>query len=100
MCGAALAYAPAVLFVFAVALALVGLVPRLAELAWILVIYAVFVAWFGELLNLSQWLRDLSPFSHIPLVPYDTASAVPMLVLGISAVVLVAAAVVASAAAM
>ncbi|MFD6895995.1 ABC transporter permease [Rhodococcus sp. NPDC060086] len=94
MCGAALAYAPAVLFVFAVTLVLVGFVPRLANLAWILVIYAVFVAWFGELLNLSQWLRDLSPFSHIPLVPYESASAATMLVLGAVAVVLVAAAVV------
>ncbi|MGN5239482.1 MULTISPECIES: ABC transporter permease [unclassified Rhodococcus (in: high G+C Gram-positive bacteria)] len=94
MCGAALAYAPAVLFVFAVSLALVGLVPRLANLAWVLVIYAVFVAWFGELLNLSQWLRDLSPFSHIPLVPYESASVAPMLMLGAAAVVLVAAAVV------
>ncbi|NLU64416.1 polyketide antibiotic transporter [Rhodococcus sp. HNM0563] len=94
MCGAALAYAPAVLFVFSVSLALVGLVPRLANLAWVLVVYAVFVAWFGELLNLSQWLRDLSPFSHIPLVPYESASVAPMLILGAATVVLVAAAVV------
>lgn len=94
MCGAALAYAPAVLFVFSVSLALVGLVPGLANLAWVLVVYAVFVAWFGELLNLSQWLRDLSPFSHIPLVPYESASVAPMLILGAATVVLVAAAVV------
>jgi len=88
MCGAALAYAPAVLLTFAIAVALLGIVPRAVNLAWIPVVYAVFVAWFGDLLNLPAWARDLSPFGHVPLVPYEQVTATPLVVLGAVTVVL------------
>jgi ABC-2 type transport system permease protein len=94
MCGAALAYGPAVLFVLAVAVAVVAFVPRAATAVWVIVVWAVFVAWFGELLNLPAWARNLSPIGHTPLVPYDGVRATPLIVLGVAALALVVVAVV------
>ncbi|MEE2033851.1 ABC transporter permease [Rhodococcus chondri] len=89
MCGAALVYAPAVLFVVAVAVALFALVPRAANLAWVLVVWAVFVGWLGEVLNIPDWARNFSPLEHTPRVPYEDVRAAPLLVFGAAALVLV-----------
>jgi len=64
-----LQYLPAVLLLSAVARLLYGLSPRLATLAWLPLVLAVVVMFFGDLLRLPQWLQDLSPFEHLALVP-------------------------------
>lgn len=89
---AGLAYLPAVLLTGAVAAALVGWLPRWAGLAWVLVVLMVFVTWFGEALNLPDWLRDLSPVEQTPLLPAEDLTAAPLLVMGALAAVLAAAA--------
>ena len=42
------------------------------------------------LLGLPQWLRDLSPFEHVPQVPATWFDAVPLVVLTVVAAVLTA----------
>jgi ABC-2 type transport system permease protein len=64
-----LQYLPAVLLLSAVARLLHGLCPRVATLAWLPLVLAVVVMFFGDLLRLPQWLQDLSPFEHLALVP-------------------------------
>ena len=46
-----------------------GLRPRLATLGWLGLGYAVVVLVLAEVLQLPDWLRDLSPFEHLALVP-------------------------------
>ncbi|CAM3505295.1 ABC transporter permease [Occultella aeris] len=89
--GAALAYLPAVLVMAGLALALFGLAPAFAGLAWVLVAWVVFVGWVGALLNLPDVLVGLSPVDRTPTVPVEAADAGPLLVLtAIGAVLTVA----------
>jgi len=43
---------------------------------------------FGQVLQLSHWVLDISPFTHAPRLPGGTVSAVPLLWLGLVAVAL------------
>ncbi len=67
-----LQYAPATLVLGGLAALLHGLSPRWASLAWAGLGLSVVVAFFGPLLGLPGWLRDLSPFEHLALVPVET----------------------------
>jgi ABC-2 type transport system permease protein len=79
--GAAAANIPAVWLVTAMAFALFGLLPRATALVWIVPIYA-FMAWFlGSLLQLPDWMMNLSPFDHIPLVPVEDLRLLPLVIM-------------------
>ncbi len=88
---AALAFVPAVALVVGVAVALYGLAPRATALVWALLALSVFVGVLADGLDLPQWVRDLSPFAHVPGVPAVALDVVPLLVLGALAVVLLGA---------
>jgi len=79
--GAAVVQLPAVWVLAAVAVALVGLLPRYAAVAWGVLAACVLVALIGASLQLDQWVMDLSPFSHVPRLPGGSASATPLLAL-------------------
>lgn len=81
-----LEYVAPVLVLSAFARLLVGLVPRAATLAWLPLVLVAVVMLFGAVLRLPQWLQDLSPFEHLPLVPAQDFRWLPFL-----AVLLVAA---------
>jgi len=88
--GAALAYAPALWVTAALAVAAFGIVPRATGLAWALVGYAIFVVYLGGLLDLPGWMLDLSPYTHIPRMPADEFTAIPLVILTVIAAGLVA----------
>lgn len=48
-----------------IAVALVGLAPRLAQMAWAPVAAATLLTLFGPLLKAPQWLINLSPFEYV-----------------------------------
>lgn len=79
--GATAAYAPAAWLIAGVAVAGYGLLPRVTGLAWVLLVYAGFVAYFGGLLDLPGWLLNLSPFEHVPQLPIDDLTALPLVIL-------------------
>jgi ABC-2 type transport system permease protein len=87
----ALVQLPAVLVLSGIAMALFGLLPRLAPLSWAALAVAAFLVLFGPLLRLSQGILDLAPFSHIPKVPGAAVSATPLAWLLVIAAVLAAA---------
>jgi ABC-2 type transport system permease protein len=90
--GAALVQLPAVWVMAAVGAALFGLLPRLVVGAtWGVLAVVLFITTFGEPLQLSQWLLDLSPFAHLPRLPAATFTATPLLWLLVVAGVLAAA---------
>jgi len=61
--------------------ALFGLVPRAVAAAWGGLAACYLVAFLGPLLGLPDWVMDLSPFTHVPLLPAAQFDAVPLLAL-------------------
>ena len=80
MLGAAMAQLPASLVVAAVAVALIGLWPEASVAgAWTAVGLVVVIALFGQVLQVSHWVLDISPFTHAPRLPGGTVMAEPLL---------------------
>lgn len=73
-----LPYLAPVLALSAVARLLYGVLPRALVLAWLPLVLAVVVLIFGDLLQLPQWIQDLSPFEHLALVPAEDFEVVPV----------------------
>jgi ABC-2 type transport system permease protein len=89
MLGAGLAELPAALVIAGVAIAVFGLLPQLSAAAgWTAVGLAVALNIFGQVIQLSHWVLDISPFTHVPRLPGGTVSASPLLWLSVIAVVL------------
>ncbi|UBU18425.1 ABC transporter permease [Nonomuraea gerenzanensis] len=64
--GAALVQAPATWTLAGLAMLLFGLLPRLTALAWAALLAFALLAQLGELLQLDERIRSLSPFTHVP----------------------------------
>ena len=79
MLGAALATLPAVWVCIAVAVLLVGLVPRLTGLAWAVLIGFLVLGEFGALMGLPSWITAISPFDHLSQLPGGSLQAAPLL---------------------
>ncbi|ORW63829.1 ABC transporter permease [Mycolicibacter senuensis] len=78
--GSAAVQLPAVWLPAAVAVLLFGLAPRFAPAAWAVLIWFVALYLLGTIAGLPQWLLDLEPFGHVPLVS-SGFSVVPLAVL-------------------
>ncbi len=87
---AAVARIPAAWVMVGLAVAIWGFRPRLAWLAWLLFVAFLVIGEFGVLWDLPAWARDLSPFTHSPVLPGPDPS-----YLGLPVLLLVAAALVA-----
>jgi ABC-2 type transport system permease protein len=80
MTGAALGQLPAALVLAAVAIALFGLLPRASVAgAWTALGLVVVISLFGQALQLSHWILDVSPFTHAPRLPGGPVQAAPLL---------------------
>jgi len=66
---AALAQIPAAWVITSVVLTVFGWAPRLTAAVWGLLAVFIALGEFGVLWNAPQWLMDLSPFQHTPLLP-------------------------------
>lgn len=87
---ASLAGVPAVLMVLGLAMALHSMAPRLVGLAWIPVIAGGLIEMFGDMMQLPDWARQVSPFEHTPTMPAEEFAAAPVAVQTAVAVGLVA----------
>jgi ABC-2 type transport system permease protein len=87
--GAALVSTPAVLVLVGIAIALFGALPAAARWAWAALGVVVIVGAFGEILQLPQWTRRVSPFEHVPGVPAEDLAVLPIVVLTLIAGALV-----------
>jgi ABC-2 type transport system permease protein len=79
--GAAIAFVPALWVLAGVTLLLFGVAPRATTVAWAALVACVVIGLLGALLDLPGWVVDLSPFQHVPGMPAEGFSLVPLLVL-------------------
>jgi ABC-2 type transport system permease protein len=87
--GASLALVPAVWVVAGLTTLLIGLVPRAVLAAWGVLAFCLVVGFFGQLLSLPEWVRNLSPFEHVPSLPAADFDVVPLVALTVVAAALV-----------
>lgn len=78
--AASLVHLPAVLVLAGFTFVLVGLAPRLAAAGWIAVVFCYVVMLFGELLQFPDWIINVSPFVHMPLLPVQEFRLLPVVV--------------------
>jgi ABC-2 type transport system permease protein len=86
--AASLVTLPAILVMVGVALVLYGFLPRLVLVNWAVFAAIVVIAIFAETLRLPQWVRNVSPFEHLPDAPARELQAAPVVTLTTVAVVL------------
>jgi ABC-2 type transport system permease protein len=92
MLGAGLAQLPAAAVVAGIAALAYGAWPdACVAVGWTAVGLAVLLNLFGPALQLSHWLLDVSPFTHIPRLPGGAVAAVPLVWLSVIALGLAAA---------
>lgn len=82
------AFIPAVLVILATAGLLYGVVPRATGAAWALVAYGFFMGFFAPVMDLPQWVLNLSPMEHVPGIPLEEFSIIPLAALMVVAVAL------------
>ncbi len=79
--GTSLVQLPAVWLPAAITVALFGLTPRFTPAAWGVLVGFVTLYLIGELSGFPQWVLDLEPFAHVPLVTAGAFTPVPLLIL-------------------
>jgi ABC-2 type transport system permease protein len=84
----ALFYIPAMLAVLGLTVCLVGLLPKLTGLVWVVFGYSFITVYFGPLLNLPTWTAKLSPFGHHLDLTTERFFTTPLFVLSLLAIVL------------
>ncbi|WP_114450958.1 ABC transporter permease [Halopolyspora algeriensis] len=77
----ALTHLPALWVLAGFAVTLFGLAPAAIGLVWAALAGVVFLGMFGPLLQLPEWVSDLSPFAHTPQLPGAEFTAGPIIVL-------------------
>lgn len=85
--AAALVQLPAVWTLVGLTILLFGVLPQMTQMVWGAFGAIVLVTLLGQILQLSQWIMDVSPFIHVPKLPGGDLEVVPIVVLvGIAAV--------------
>lgn len=84
--SAALVYFPAMLVMIGIVAFLNGAAPRFTNWIWAYFLYSFFVLYLGNLFQFPDWVGKLSPFGHVPQVPIEDATFMPLFVLSIIAV--------------
>lgn len=87
--AAAAVQIPAALALAGFVVAVFGLLPRWAgPITWFALAAALVMGQLGKLFELPQWLLDVSPFTHVPLVPAEPFAATPVVWLSVAALAL------------
>jgi len=87
--ASALAHVPAALIIVALAALAFAVLPGLSvPLGWGILAAALILGQFGDLLQLPEWLQDLSPFRHSSAMPVEDFAAAPALVMSAAVVLL------------
>ena len=88
--GASVAMTPAMFVLVGCTTVLYGLAARAAPLAWAYLAAVLIVGLFASILNLPQWVQNISPFEHAPTLPGGSVAVGPLAALTLLAATLVA----------
>lgn len=87
--GAALVYLPAVWLFTGISMILFGLIPRMVALSWVALALVVIIDLLGEFFDISQWILDISPFTHVPRLMAGDSVTGSLILLFVAAMVLI-----------
>ena len=85
--GAALAQLPAVWVLAAIAIAIFGFFPQASMISWAGPAVCILIGLVSAGVATAGWIRNISPFTHLPSLPGGTVSAGPLITLLAIAVV-------------
>ncbi len=68
------AYFPAIWFSLGLVILFYGWLPKLTNVTWGYLGFAFIVLYFSDLIDIPEWLRNLSVFHHTPQLPQDDFS--------------------------
>ncbi|SDJ83508.1 ABC transporter permease [Sediminibacillus albus] len=88
---AAIVYLPAIWLMIGFAVLLLGVIPKIAGLAWLYLGYSFVVVYMGGMLQLPNWLEKLTPFGYIPQFPVEEIGFANLSLLSLTAAILMAA---------
>ena len=82
-----LVYVPATVVLAALAVLLIGWLPRATSIAWAALGYCFVLAWLGGILDVPAWVDEISPFWQTPAVPVDDVTlGAPVLIAAVAVV--------------
>jgi ABC-2 type transport system permease protein len=88
---AALIQVPAIWVVVGLTAALFGILPQQTSVSWGILVAFLVIGQLGQILQFPQWIRNFSPFTHVPILPIESLALTPLLsLLAVSAALLVA----------
>ncbi|HZM84494.1 MAG TPA: hypothetical protein VFC19_52915 [Candidatus Limnocylindrales bacterium] len=87
----ALVQVPATWVLTGIVVAAFGFLPRLTAAGWVALVGFLLLAEVGPLLELDQWIMNLSPYAHVPKLPGAEFTVTPVVALVAVATLLVAA---------
>ncbi|TDW15113.1 ABC transporter permease [Kribbella kalugense] len=79
--GAALAQLPAVWVLAAIAIAIFGFFPQLSMVSWAGPVICILIGLVSAGVATASWIRDISPFTHLPSLPGGSVTAGPLIAL-------------------
>ncbi|MGF2616467.1 ABC transporter permease [Rossellomorea vietnamensis] len=85
---AGMVYLPAMWILIALAVLLVGFLPRFTGLAWLYLGYSFFVVYLGGMFQFDDWVGNISPFAHIPELPIEEMNFLKVILLSVIAIII------------
>lgn len=85
---AGLAFIPSITFILALGCFLIGNMPRLTGILWGYLGYCFLVLFLGDMMQLPEWMKKLTPFYYIPKVPVEDITAMPIVTLALASILL------------
>lgn len=67
--NAGLVYIPAILVFLGIAVCILGWFEKLSILVYLYLGYSFLVIYLGQLLNVKKWMKEITPFGHVPRLP-------------------------------
>lgn len=85
---ASLNYLPALWVMIGLTVFLVGVLPNLTSLIWLVFGYSFVVVYIGSIIDFPEWMAKVTPFGNLPLLPVEDFALTPLIILTLVAAVL------------
>ncbi|WP_156809592.1 ABC transporter permease [Gracilibacillus halophilus] len=78
---AGMVYVPAIWVVLVIASLLFAFVPKWTSIVWVYVVFSFITVYLGDLIDIPEWLVNVSSYSHIPQLPVENVTWLSLVVL-------------------